>query len=799
MTSTLLITSPVWTAAGWTMLHVVWIGAAIGVFAALLRRLLKSARAETRYGVALVCLLVLSVTPVMTFVWIVEPNSPAPETTLHSTTKVSASLASFTGSTRLPTTQQSTRGVAFDRRDRAPTRSPLDSLVTLLPWIWLCGSLSTLVMLATGLIGVEQMRRSSRLVDSGDLPRRCRALADSLGIALRVSVGICDRLAMPVLIGIARPLILLPPAALSKWSLEQLEMVLLHELAHLRRWDNLVNHIQRFVESVLFFHPVVWWLSGWVRLERELCCDRLVVERVGQPIAYAEMLVSLAGTTHRGRNAALAIADRQVLTRIRRLLNQEERSMKLTMPEGLGLLGAAVIGISLALGLPAAQLTPVSDSNDGTQRAPGATVDDVKNIPVMEARPTSARANPDDTNATTLRSKRVEPRNPRAITLFPRDERQLQIVQLPTTPEGVVTYKCRGGIKIVCKSQKIGTIEMEADEAVIKRVQRQNYDERAAATKGVGWIDEADLPTEVHLKGNAIIRQDQEKFAGKGHQRAVRAPQLDYDFVSGDILVPAAESGVTVFAREARSKDDIKATPRGTPQDVPVRITPSSLVNSGDTSSTARLPAAHHPISVPPSGQRATSLFPRGAQRLQITQLPQTIEGLVTITFRGGIRIVSTSTAFGTVIMEANEAVIARNLDRRKGETQVDSNGETWVEEDELPMTVHLKGDVIFHPDQGKIAGKGDQRIFRASQLDYNFVTGRMVATDAQIETLSASGLPTSAMSASRIHFSLVRRSEGSHAPSEHRGTGVVHLLSTKPNATPNPSAKNKDPKTSEP
>ena len=184
-----------------------------------------------------------------------------------------------------------------------------------------------------------------------------------------MSVGICDRLAMPVLIGIVRPLILLPPVALNGWSVEQLEMVLLHELAHLRRWDNLVNLIQRFVESVLFFHPVVWWLSGWVRLERELCCDRLVVERLGQPVAYAEMLVALSGNEPPGHQPVLAMADRQVLTRIRRLLNLEERSMRLTMPEGLGLLGAAVIGISLALGLPAAQLTPVSDSNDETQRA----------------------------------------------------------------------------------------------------------------------------------------------------------------------------------------------------------------------------------------------------------------------------------------------------------------------------------------------------------------------------------------------------------------------------------------------
>ena len=180
-------------------------------------------------------------------------------------------------------------------RDGAPTRSWLESLVTLLPWIWLCGSLSTLIMLALGLIGVEQMRRTSRLEESVELLRRCHARANSLGIARRVSLGICDRLAMPLLIGIVRPLILLPSVALNGWSVEQLEMVLLHELAHLKRWDNLVTLIQRLVESVLFFHPVVWWLSSWVRLERELCCDELVVEQLGRPIAYAEMLATLSG------------------------------------------------------------------------------------------------------------------------------------------------------------------------------------------------------------------------------------------------------------------------------------------------------------------------------------------------------------------------------------------------------------------------------------------------------------------------------------------------------------------------
>ena len=118
--------------------------------------------------------------------------------------------------------------------------------------------------------------------------------------------------------------------------------------------DNLVNLLQRFVESLLFFHPVVWWVSGWVRLERRFCCDRIVVDRLARPVAYAELLATLAGSNHRHRQVVLAMADRQVLTRIRRLLNLEERSMKLTMPEGLGLLGAVVAGVSLVLELQAA-------------------------------------------------------------------------------------------------------------------------------------------------------------------------------------------------------------------------------------------------------------------------------------------------------------------------------------------------------------------------------------------------------------------------------------------------------------
>ena len=251
-----------------------------------------------------------------------------------------ANRASVGGSGKLLTFRESLVSVAKALPESTSARWRLEGVVPILPWFWLLGSALTQLMLATGLIGVERLRRSSRVVNSGELSDRCRTLTESLGIAARVSVGICDRLAMPILIGIVRPFILLPPVALSGWSARELEMVLLHELAQVRRRDNLVNLVQRFAESLLFFHPAVWWLSGWVRLERELCCDRFVVEQIGQPVEYAEMLVALSRSRRPGYQSALAMADHRVMTRIRRLLNLEERSMNLTLPEGLGLLGA---------------------------------------------------------------------------------------------------------------------------------------------------------------------------------------------------------------------------------------------------------------------------------------------------------------------------------------------------------------------------------------------------------------------------------------------------------------------------
>jgi beta-lactamase regulating signal transducer with metallopeptidase domain len=352
MTPHLTSLSPAWTAAGWTMLHLVWIGAAVGLVVALLRRALRPVRPEIRHGVAVACLLALTAAPVGIFAWLYRPDSATGPVIAQPGRITQPDGWTVNGETALPDLGPSRPDLApLSAEPPASNASRFEPLVGYLPGVWLAGSMATLALLATGLIAVERLRRSSRSLDADtdSIAQRCRTLADSLGVARRIGVAICDPIATPVLIGIVRPIILLPTVALGGWTIDQVEMALLHELAHIRRHDNLVTLLQRLAESLLFFHPLTWWLSAWVNLERELCCDRLVVQHTGRPEAYARMLAALAGAGTGTRSLALAMAERPLTTRIRRILDMEDRSMKMTLTEGLGLVAAAIIGTTLAI------------------------------------------------------------------------------------------------------------------------------------------------------------------------------------------------------------------------------------------------------------------------------------------------------------------------------------------------------------------------------------------------------------------------------------------------------------------
>lgn len=152
-----------------------------------------------------------------------------------------------------------------------------------------------------------------------------------------------------MLVGIVRPVILLPAALAAELSPGQLEMILVHELAHVRRWDNLVNLLQRVVESALFFQPAVWVVSAWVRQEREHCCDDAVLAAgTVDRAAYAETLIGIHQWRSGWAVAASAAGGGNLVARIRRIMTRRD-SMRVSRACVAALVVPAVLsGVWLA-------------------------------------------------------------------------------------------------------------------------------------------------------------------------------------------------------------------------------------------------------------------------------------------------------------------------------------------------------------------------------------------------------------------------------------------------------------------
>src|SRR6202023_3388101 len=111
---------------------------------------------------------------------------------------------------------------------------------------------------------------------------------------------------VPAAIGFLKPIIVIPSWALRELSSAQLDAILIHELAHLRRWDDWTNLAQQILKALLFFHPAVWWIESQLALEREMACDDAVLSETGNPKDYAQCLVSMAEKTFLRRGLALA-------------------------------------------------------------------------------------------------------------------------------------------------------------------------------------------------------------------------------------------------------------------------------------------------------------------------------------------------------------------------------------------------------------------------------------------------------------------------------------------------------------
>lgn len=235
---------------------------------------------------------------------------------------------------------------------RAPISFPVSwALYLFAAWTFIAAV--GLVRVGMGLWQLRKLRNNSVPVPVPDLDPSLQKTLQEFGSIRSVTLCVSDDLRMPTAIGFVKPLVVIPSWAMKELATAELNSILLHELAHLRRWDDCTNLAQKVLSALFFFHPAVWWVAGRLTLEREMACDDLVLARTESPKAYAECLISLAekGFLRRGLELAQAAVSRMQHTslRIQQILDRNRPHATRVRKPALALVGGVAFSAMMAM------------------------------------------------------------------------------------------------------------------------------------------------------------------------------------------------------------------------------------------------------------------------------------------------------------------------------------------------------------------------------------------------------------------------------------------------------------------
>ncbi|MCY2932103.1 MAG: M56 family metallopeptidase [Planctomycetota bacterium] len=381
--------SPAVYRLGWTLVHTLWLGALVGLAFVLVQQALRRRTAHARYLVGCVALAIMLALPVAVFC-VVPPLPPAP----------APAAVPLTNSDPMP--PDGSRGDFLPNPpapvlhiDSTPPRAPVappvspppsalrdlrdlggeslppspwsaraaQTLQPALPWIvlaWLAGVAMLSLWQLAGWIAATRLKRLALRPREAGLADVVASLAEAMRVTRPVRVLESALVRVPTVVGWLRPAILVPLGLAAGLAPQQVQAILAHELAHVRRYDYLVNLLQSVVETLLFYHPAVWAISRRIRLEREHCCDDIVVAAGAEPLCYAETLLALgersafAASPSRLPSSGVALASpakpSQLRLRIHRLLGVPDLSSARRTRSALAAL-IVVLALALTVGL----------------------------------------------------------------------------------------------------------------------------------------------------------------------------------------------------------------------------------------------------------------------------------------------------------------------------------------------------------------------------------------------------------------------------------------------------------------
>ena len=325
-------------ALGWTLIHTLWQGLLIGLLVLIILVVRREAGPQFRYLVRVMGLAAILASAVLTFS-IECRHSAGP----GNREDLSPLFSKFEPKIQITDIKPQ---VSKDLHSSNMSQSLQGSL----PWVssvWLLGVFLLSLRLAGGMFQANRLRSEGVSPLPDWLETRFRKLITRSGVEGSVRVRISGKVAVPLVIGIIRPAILMPAAMISLMPVEQLDSILAHELAHVKRHDLLVNLIQSLMEVLFFFHPAVWILSEGIRRDREQCCDDLALDLCGKLSDYARALAGLSELQAGPyvHSVALSRGKKHLLNRVERLIKPKKMKTNATekFVAGMLILGSAII------------------------------------------------------------------------------------------------------------------------------------------------------------------------------------------------------------------------------------------------------------------------------------------------------------------------------------------------------------------------------------------------------------------------------------------------------------------------
>jgi len=298
------------------LLHSLWQAALLAAGCKVALLIVPCRRPNWRYGITLASLATVVVLFLVTLR--LQTHQPSPS----AVTPAPLAVASFGELVEMETPPVNTPPAAPTASPEWSTTPPSSAPTwqTALGCLWLAGVLLMLLRAARILHGEKRIAGTSHLVNDPAALALLDKLRTHLRIARRVLIATVDTACSPAVVGVVTPVILVPATILTGSTPDHLRAILAHELAHIRRWDVLINVLQLLVECLFFHNPFVWLLSAQIRHEREACCDAVAADCCGGAPAYARVLVDVGQNVLTASAAASFAHPNGLSDRVRRLL-----------------------------------------------------------------------------------------------------------------------------------------------------------------------------------------------------------------------------------------------------------------------------------------------------------------------------------------------------------------------------------------------------------------------------------------------------------------------------------------------